>query len=81
MAGPEREGADVKGNFTNHRLYPERANSTLAFCVVCGLPLLVHLRCRACSVLLGPGHEDSRGDERGLCGACCRYLAGRLARV
>lgn len=42
-------------------------------CPICGVIIRVHKRCTLCSILIGPGHYDTRltSDSRwGRCGSC-----------
>lgn len=37
-------------------------------CQICGRELSTHLRCRSCTILVGPGHDEQLRD--GYCSAC-----------
>lgn len=51
----------------------------IQFCVVDGLPLHSHPRCRSCMIMVGPGHvcESTTG---GLCESCRRVIVRRQLR-
>ena len=51
----------------------------LSHCLICGQPVATHPKCRDCSIMIGPGHEEpvSYG---GLCGACARWREKQRAK-
>lgn len=62
------------------RQAPRRARE-LTHCSICGVPLATHPRCRACTILVGPGHTYTRL-WLGMCAGCLKLAArGLLGRT
>ncbi len=51
-----------------------------ALCPICGVLLREHPHCRACTILVGPGHVET-GLVDGLCSSCHRANRHRKRRL
>jgi len=49
-------------------------SSTDRLCNVCRLPVATHLRCGACEILVGPGHDTTALVDGQHCFTCRRTL-------
>lgn len=65
QAVQEARAAYIRGTMDRVRVRTAPAPATS--CTICGRPLAQHPRCRACSILMGPGHDQGDGD---LCIGC-----------
>lgn len=68
------------GSYAACRLAVDRTaravvTAPLLACVLDGLPLCSHPRCRACGILVGPGHIELRLEARGRCASCSQLSA------
>jgi len=57
-------------------LRARNADGSIKLCLVDGIEIDDHRRCRACTVLAGPGHDLGAILSRGLCRSCLEEAKG-----
>lgn len=50
-----------------------RVATRLTVCPVCHQPMLGHVRCKDCGILVGPEHYEPEVDGRGRCWDCAEW--------